>query len=366
MKLLDSYLIREVLYVYLAAIIAITVLFAGSVLFVVAADPQAAGAPISLLWRYLFFKLPEALVRALPLALLVGILRGLSRLAGDSELKISFLSGISPLRLMVPLLLLGGAVTLLTYVLSELVVNDANFKAEKTLQQMLISRLNVPVDQFNRFIDGPYRRIFHIASIGQGELHNVTALRAVPNGIPDEILRSESAHFLERDGQRWFALEGVDFYGLDTSRVVRYTRAAQVLLPADENAIINISRGPDQLTIQELLALIRLSLAQGGQPVAELTQLHQKVAGPAAAVIFALFGGAVALLAFRADSTWGTVGALVAVFFHDALRQTTLKLGATGALAALLRSESLPPMLQLQLPPILAVWAPNLLYALAG
>jgi lipopolysaccharide export system permease protein len=140
-RLLDRYLIREVVpYVLLGLLLLTAIIFAQeasrfSELLVVA---SRNGLPMVTLWRVMSALIPGILVFTLPISLLIGTLVGLGRLSGDSEIVALGASGTSRARMLMPVLLLsavfGAAMVYITFtLLPRSIRNLTDLKANQSL-----------------------------------------------------------------------------------------------------------------------------------------------------------------------------------------------------------------------------------------
>ena len=113
-RLIDRYLIREIVpYLLLSLLLLTAIIFAHeasrfSELLVVA---SRNGLPMQTLWRVMAALVPGILVFTLPISLLMGTLVGLGRLSGDSEIVALGASGISRLRMLMPVIALAVVVS---------------------------------------------------------------------------------------------------------------------------------------------------------------------------------------------------------------------------------------------------------------
>src|SRR5690606_14293615 len=98
------YLLREVLPLFVAALVALLLLLMLAALLGVLADALARGVPPGLVARYMLLKLPSAVGPGLPLALLFAALVALTRLGQDGEVKAALLLGVGPRRFAFPVL----------------------------------------------------------------------------------------------------------------------------------------------------------------------------------------------------------------------------------------------------------------------
>src|SRR3989441_12103598 len=107
MKTLDRYIFKEILFPSLIALVALTFVFCtreiGALLEVIVRQ----SATISEIRAISLAILPNVLTFTIPMAVLVGILTGFGRMSSDSEAIAFRASGLSMIRLLVPVMLLG-------------------------------------------------------------------------------------------------------------------------------------------------------------------------------------------------------------------------------------------------------------------
>ena len=146
-RLLDRYLIREIVpYVLLGLMLLTAIIFAQeasrfSELLVVA---SRNGLPMETLWRVMSALVPGIYVFTLPISLLIGTLVGLGRLSGDSEIVALKASGTSRLRMLVPVLSLSLIIaTVMVYITFNLLPRSIrNLTDLKANQSLVFQGLN--------------------------------------------------------------------------------------------------------------------------------------------------------------------------------------------------------------------------------
>src|SRR5438552_11359394 len=110
MNTLDRYIFREILFPSLIALVALTFVaflaFSRELGWLLELIVRQS-ATISEIWAISSAILPSVLTFTIPMAVLVGILTGLGRMSSDSEAIAFRASGVSMLRLLVPILALG-------------------------------------------------------------------------------------------------------------------------------------------------------------------------------------------------------------------------------------------------------------------
>src|SRR6266446_8411219 len=111
MKTLDRYIFKEILFPSLIALAALTFVaflaFSREIGWLLELIVRQS-ATISEIRAISLAILPNVLTFTIPMAVLVGILTGFGRISSDSEAIAFRASGISMIRLLVPVMLLGG------------------------------------------------------------------------------------------------------------------------------------------------------------------------------------------------------------------------------------------------------------------
>src|SRR6185436_3871806 len=114
MRRLDRYIFREILTPGLIALVALTfVIFSRKVGFLIETIIKVSPSA-SELWAIIFALLPTVLSVTIPMAVLVGILTGFSRMSSDSEAIALRASGISMWRILRPVLAFAGLASVAT------------------------------------------------------------------------------------------------------------------------------------------------------------------------------------------------------------------------------------------------------------
>jgi LPS export ABC transporter permease LptF len=110
-RILDRYLIREIAVPFAIALVVFTFLLMIPVMFREAERFIAIGVPLSVVAQAMLLLLPASLSLSIPIAVLLGILVGFGRLAGDREFVAMQACGVSLTRLLRPVGLIALAGT---------------------------------------------------------------------------------------------------------------------------------------------------------------------------------------------------------------------------------------------------------------
>ena len=205
-RLLDRYLIREIVpYVLLGLLLLTAIIFAQessrfSELLVVA---SRNGLPMVTLWRLMSALIPGIFVFTLPISLLIGTLVGLGRLSGDSEIVALGASGTSRVRMLVPVvflsLVIAAVMVYITFnLLPRSIRNLTDLKANQTL---IFQGLNTEIKP-RVFDESIPQRVIYIEDIDRSTnlWHNIFLVDLSDGPGQEKILTASSG--LLRQGER--------------------------------------------------------------------------------------------------------------------------------------------------------------------
>jgi len=346
-KRFSQYLIREILPLYVAGLIALMLLLLGYFLIQgVLAEAISRGVGPGLVARFLLFSIPSAAAMGLPLALLFAALLGVTRLSQDSEIKAAILLGISPRQFLTPMLVLGLGIAAVSFINNELVAPWSYDRAQEALSDILVQSPEVVVEEGSFFTDALGRSVYVGGLEPGGVVEDVTVIQPSGSQSVSEVIRAERG-VLDQEAGVW-RLEEIRLLRYRDGRVVLDAPAETATLPV--RGLSASSGTPPELTRLRLGELLtRLRGTTPGDAPAEWTALHRKFAEPAAAVAFALFALAIGLYSFRRNFGLGLVSVLFLTFIYYATWSMSNLLGAQGAI-----------------PAVVGGWSPVALYLVAG
>lgn len=151
LSILDRYLIQELVppFVFGVGLFSSVALTVGTV-FDLVRQVAESGLAVGIAVEVFLLKMPEFIVLAFPMAMILSTLMVYGRLSSDSELIALKSCGISIYRLLVPTLIFSLMITGLTFWFNEVIVPAANYKASVTYEQAL-NEGNLPVQEDNIF-----------------------------------------------------------------------------------------------------------------------------------------------------------------------------------------------------------------------
>jgi lipopolysaccharide export system permease protein len=378
MRILDRYLIRQFCFALVFSLIAFWVIFL--VVDLVEhmdtyIDKQASAF---LVIKYYLYYTPYIVVLSLPVAMLLSCLFSLGQLAKHNELTAMKSAGISLHRILLPIFVLaflisifviglGGSIVPLTY---QKMMHVKTVEIQKGRQETSITISNL-------FIQGEDGRIFHLATYDTKAKTGSDALvqRFEENRLKEEIrakrVRWENNGWVFEDGvERIFskspdepgssqALDKINSNSLledsahrsqaETEEYRPFDRLFRLDLKIEPEALTQRKKKSDEMGYFELADYVRLKKRSGQLVAKEATDLHLKIAFPFVNFIIVLFGAPLAANPKRSGLAIGFAVSLFISFVYYTLIRMSQSFGY---------SEKLPPLV--------AAWAANILFAILG
>ncbi|MEW6228337.1 MAG: LptF/LptG family permease [Bacillota bacterium] len=298
--------------------------------------------------RMLAYKLPDAVVQSLPVATLFGALLGLARLAKDSELSALRVSGVRVPRLLLPLLALAALTSALTFWLNEWVVPRMNHQYENMVRRVIL-REALPSVEENVFFRGTGDRFFYVRQVDPAarELSDIMIYEVRSDKLPRIITARRGS----AKGAIWTLDDGV-IHDLDKDGYVAYEARFKVMtIEMDQGleAFFGEQKTPAEMSRRELGSHISLFQKSGIKVNALVVDYDLKLALPLAALIFTLTGAPLGIAGPRSGRLFGAAVSGAIAFSYYAFSSVLRSLGCNEVI-----------------PPLVAAWTPNVLFAAAG
>lgn len=315
------------------------------------------GVPVSEILRLFGYMLPSFFALTIPMALLLGILLGFGRLSAESELVAIKASGISLYGILRPVLLLGIAASLLTGYLTLSAEPASRAAFRDLLFNIASSRASIGIQSgvFNDDFDGLVVYAGHVDE-RSGEMTGVFISDERPGQTPS-IIFAQHGRVLSDPKARILTLQ------LDDGTIHRQ--------PAEQKASsyqvidfttydINLNLGQDldssanrptkrgEQTMAELEAA-RDKFAPGPKRNLYIIEIYQRIVLPFAPFLFVLLGVPLGIQSNRSGKGAGFALALMVFMIYYMVLSLAKTLGIEGVI-----------------PPLVAIWIPDLLFLLAG
>jgi len=346
-RILDQLVARSFLKVFSAFLLGAPLLFILGDVTENLQDYLGQGLTLAEVGKAYLYKLPQFIQWSFPIAALVASVFTVQTMTLHKEIVAAKAGGISFHRIILPILVLGVALTTVALGLEE-VVPRANQRAAEILRQESIQRT-----WRNNFVyqaeDG---RNFSVQRLNaqEGTLSGVVMETVEPGtSRPTSHLTAETAIWDPEAG--WTFHEG--FYRVfldDGDQVASQFQTFQVRGFTEEpEDLLNEPRKPEEMTREEMGRLANIIERSGGEPHKLRVDREEKIALPVATLVIILFGAPLATSTKRGGTAFGIGIALISTIFYMLLFRVSGAVGETGALG-----------------PFTAAWLPNFIFLAAG
>ncbi len=325
MKTLDRYVIREILPPLFLSLLVFT--------FVLEIPPVmeqlealvSKGVSWGVALRILITLLPQALGLTIPMSVLVGLLIGLGRMSGDREAVALLACGVSPFRLLRPVLVIATTAALVHLYVMIWAIPDANQNYREITYDVVSKRVENDVRPRVFFEDFPGWVLYanDVPQNGGGWKDVLVA---------DTRTAGQTVLYLARNGRLWLDREKqtVDLVLIDGTRyastgpngrqIETYRFPRELIVSLDPKTVFPhtdlLQRGLAEMTIQQLRDQAAQKRAAGVSPHPEVLYLQQKFSFPVACLVFAVIGLALGLTVAREGKLAGFVVGIAVIFTY--------------------------------------------------
>ncbi len=340
--ILDGYLMRQLFWIMLFAVVLFSVIWlAPDTLFKLTQYVFAGRITPAQGAEMFAYHIPAVLEQTIPMAALLGSIFLFQRLSQNYELIAMLASGVSPRRVLLPVLIVGALFAGAQAVVEEWVIPQTANRLEQAYTDLKLRDMQ---DRNFLFVEKDHAdrlaRFFMIGQIQKPELSDFIVLYYEDSGEfgmrISRILRAKTGRWMAQSRQ-WQLQEGIE-YVLNEEGVykdIRPFELQQVRTNRYAHILLEYTRtNPMTMPWNQLRRYIRL-LKEGGQlqevPFYQV-RLWQKWSMPVATMVFALLGALLGMEQVRTHRTYGlTYGALV-IFIYSILVPFTSNFGSLNLL----------------------------------
>ena len=353
MRILDKYIIKELLGPFIFGIASFSSVFIGTdTLLRIAQYVTQYGAPMSAVVRLFIYSLPSIIVLTFPMSMLLAAILAFGRLSGSSEITAMRSGGISFYRLALPVFIVALFVSIFAVFFTELVVPQSN-AAYNNLVNNEIKKSNTLKSQEHIIIkdiqDGVLKTLTYARSFEEGT--NTMNAVTIQQFEKDSLVGVEVAEKAVYQGNQWTMYNGVITDLTDEGKIGRTMNFKEQKMPITKapQDVSNEQKKPEEMTIKELKQNIKVLQGQSVSTNNYQVELQQRVAIPMASFVFALIGTPLGLQPNRSSSSIGLGLSIIIIFIYYGIMTVTTTLGQGGAI-----------------PPILASWIPDIAGIIVG
>jgi lipopolysaccharide export system permease protein len=355
MKLIDKYLLRTVLAPLAYCFTAFTMLYVVYDLFDNLPDFIEAGTPLAAVVRFYVFLIPSVLIYIAPISVMLAVLYALSQLTRNNELTAMRASGISLLRLVVPLIALGLLLSVGVSTVNETIGPWSAYWSRQFLRQERHKNdnLNTEIREDIPFNNEVNHRLWMIGQFNTAtfDMSKISVIQQRADGTDEVKIQAQRGLWL--DGRWWFldvVTQPYDERGNPRGQPRFDARREMAELSEAPQDILNEIKDPEYLSSFELLYFLGTHKSLSKDTVSRVrVNLHHRLAMPWTCLVVTLIGIPFGAQTGRKGAFLGTILAISLFFGFYVLVNIALALGKKGAIE-----------------PWVAGWFPNILFFCCG
>lgn len=353
LTILDRYILKEVVEVFiLGLIIFSSIIFASTAFTQLIKQVTDYGVPPKIAFMIIVLNLPAIIVQSIPMSMLLATVMGINKLCLASEITVMRACGIGINRIAKPILIFATLMAVLSFTINEFIVPVTGSQS-KTLILWAIGQKNIPDGKKNytlkemkdRFV---IKRFFYVENCTKKNLENVSVIDFSNEDTTQIIQASQgetakdgwlfknaSVYTIDNDGEvmntSWIAKTTVDF-GIEVKE--KLTKVNEF----------------ENNTLQLIDYIKTGDFENERERNSYKVMLHQRFSLPITTIVFALLGIPLAITPPRVRYNRGFLLSILVIFGFYLMRAfISIPLGESGAI-----------------PPMLAVWIPNIILGTAG
>jgi lipopolysaccharide export system permease protein len=299
---------------------------------------------------------PYIVTYTLPISVLVAVLLALGRLSSDNEIIAIRSSGVSLLKLIMPLLIISLILSLGLVLFNDQAASYAHFAYRKTLKEMGIKNPTAAFEE-GVFIDSFPKYILFIYHVDQkkNRMNNIRIYEPQGEDRPTRTIVAKAGEFISMPDKNIVKLKLIDgtsdepdpenptnFYKLNFRTYFMNLDMGQM-----QEKVVD--KKYKEMTIRELKKEAKKLKKEGISPAPLITKINEKVALAFSCFVFMLLGSSLGIITRRREKSINIgIAVLIIICYYPLL----------------IGSEALA--IEGHLPAGLALWIPNIIFAGIG
>ncbi len=293
LKKFDKYIISEIIPPFFLGLLLYTFVLLMNNILQLAELFITKGVHIKTVLKILVLILPSILAFTLPMAVLMGILAGLSRLSSDWEVMALKSLGVSSIRFLRPLLTFSIIIFLISLYISTSLAPNSNFELLKTLFTSVATKTPAEIKprQFNEKIP---HLVIYVNDIKGGLWENIF-VQDSSNPEESKIIVAKKGRFLSDQEKREAYIDFIDgtihvfpARNPKETRIGFFSRSTEKI---DPEAIFPTFKFEKRIRERNIVELWKSLKEEDPQKrIFVKNEFHKRLAFPFASVIFAILG----------------------------------------------------------------------------
>lgn len=207
--IIDRYIFKELLKTQVTVFLVLMSIFLAQGLIRLVSEASTGDIPVSLIFTFLIYTLPEYIVFLLPLTVYVSVIISLGRICSDSEMVVLRAVGFSASRIMVITMIIAFSTAVLTAYVSLYVVPYAAAATQELKKQATQNPDFLPIDS-GRFVSFDNRYNIYVENVentGDRKISNIYVIGNEADGTVSVTAAKKGRMEVDEEGIRWLVLE---------------------------------------------------------------------------------------------------------------------------------------------------------------
>jgi len=351
-KILDKYLLRQVIEMFIMGVLVFTsIIFASDTFITLIKQIAKYGIPFKIAFILVILSLPSVFVMTIPMGILLATVMTLNKLSLDSELTVMRACGIGFNRIATPVFIFAIFMALASFTINETVVPIMT-KQSKDLALWSFSQKNVPNGKHNFTFQelndqGGLKRLFYVEFCKDKKLHDITVL---------DMSKKDTINVLQaKEGRTspsgWVFSNGIVYTIANKGKVLNATffgeSVTQFGIDLKKEMQKNVASERNFMQLSKYLRVTKGIVKEDKQDL--YISLFDKVALPLTTIVLVLIGVPLAITPPRVRYNRGFLFSILIIFAYYLIRALSMSFGETGALT-----------------PFLAAFLPNIILTIIG
>ena len=347
-KILDRYIVKEVMSFVALAVAALTIMLIMQTLF----ELMDMLINKKVAWPYiaklLAYRLPAFLVVTFPISLLASSELAIGRLSTDGEITAMRAGGISLRRIMIPFLSAALAISILAFLINDYIVPEANHISQNIIREIVLKK-GPPNIKRNVFFRDAENRYFYINLFDEVNMimQDIMVYELTRERFPRTITAKQGKWVVDT-----WKLENGTIYNYDEEGKITYEmsfKTLDIIVKEDLVKFFRNQRTPQEMSSEELRQQIDILQQAGADTKGFEVDLYMKYSIPFSGLIFVLLGVPLGLRVKRGSKATGIILSFVLVLLYYIFLSATRSFGRGDILT-----------------PVLAAWLPNIVFGVLG
>ncbi len=349
--LLDKYILRQVIEMFLMGVCVFTsIIFASDTFITLIKQISLFGIPFKVALMMIILNLPSVVVMTIPMGVLLATVMTLNDLSLKSEITVMRACGIGLNRIAKPIFIFAILMSIFSFFINESIV-PVMTKQSKDLALWALGQKNIP-DGKQNFVfkelndNGFLKRLFYVGYCEDKTLYNITVLDTSKEGTIQVLQAREG-----KTSPKGWNFEKGAIYTVDSEGKVLNTTLfddlnAQFGVDMTKELNKNVAKEMNFPKLVKYLATTKIDVKQKRELVIEL---FDKIALPVTTIALVLIGVPLAITPPRVRYNRGFLFSILIIFIYYLIRALSISFGESG-----------------KLEPFFAAWMPNIVLTIWG